>query len=828
MKAIAYILTLLFFSQQLAAQVPEMAMEAEIGKEDTNIPFEKIYLQTDKLHYFPNDTVWFKAYAKTVPVKTNPIFEHSEAVYVFLSKADDTEILQKSIVRMEEGSGTANLVLSDLETGEYLLSAYTDLMRLWAEDYIFQKPITIQEPGKLVAKKDREEKIRVSFHPESGLLIPNVVNKAVVLARNGSGFPAAAFQGYLMNSRSDTLSPIQIDSKGMALVEFIPEENDSYHILGRTTDGNWEKHELPDFFQDGVLIQTDFHSDPEKLFISLIKSSKIKNRKFQMIALSGGIPVYELIFDMDEAQQSMVLDKENFMPGIFNISVLDDSGKILGERNVFLHPGALSLIGFKNQKEKFQPRERVRIGLEVMDEFDDGLESELSVSVMDLNQVSHFELPNISSHFSLHAHLQGGSETFMPDFYKEDPELSQKLDMLMMAFPLRNSLSKTFAMTSSKDVFRIPFGFGQKLQLLNEERKPLKESQTLEVLVYPMQGPPEIFEVDTDANGMFKLEGMFFQDHASVVFQQIVKNKKGEIVKKYPIKPDYVNLVEPEILPALAKKEFELQPEHSGQGLNDVMLYRKVREAAFASREVLLDTVDVENLRDRNNFSDRSSVIGGSADITLEMPDRGGYDHMNVFLYMRGRVPGMIMIGDANDFGNPPMIFFRSGVHKRAGTGIDNSTTGGGALFLLDGVVTASQNIAPILISDIKRIEILNNVASTSIYGLRAGNGVINVITKRAYASFNPPEPEEAIKIPGFSQPLRFNEIAEGPSVKDPFKNNLKSTVFWNPYVETDFEGKGEIEFTLSDAESEFLIVVEGISKEGEPVYGTYKINSQE
>ncbi|TVP53331.1 MAG: hypothetical protein EA341_01180 [Mongoliibacter sp.] len=825
MKAIAYILTLLFFSHQLAAQVPEMAMEAEIAKEDTNIPFEKIYLQTDKLHYFPNDTVWFKAYAKTVPVKTNPIFEHSEAVYVFLSKAGDTEILQKSIVRMEEGSGTANLVLSDLETGEYLLSAYTDLMRLWAEDYIFQKPITIQEPGKLVAKKDREEKISVSFHPESGLLIPNVVNKAVVLARNGSGFPAAAFQGYLMNSKSDTLRPIQIDSKGMALVEFIPEENDSYHILGRGTDGNWEKHELPDFFQDGVLIQTDFHSDPDKLFISLIKSPQIKDRKFQMIALSGGIPVYELIFDMDEAQQSMVLHKENFMPGTFNISVLDESGKILGERNVFLHPGALSLIGFKNQKENFQPRERVRIGLEVMDEFDDGLESELSVSVIDLNQVNPFELPNINSHFSLHAHLEGGSEAFFPAFDKEDPELSQKLDMLMMAFPLRNSLEKTLAMKASGDAIKIPTGFSQKLQVLDGERKLLKESQTLEVLVYPMQGPPEIFEVETDSNGIFTLDGMFFQDHASVVFQQIVKNKKGDIVKKYPIKPDYISLIETALRPALAKKEFELQPEHSSQGLNDVMLYRKIREADFASREVLLDTIDVENRRETFDISDKSNLYGGNPDISLEIPDRG-YDHMNVFLYMRGRVPGMFMLGDPNDFGNPPKVFFRMGVHNFSfGPGLQNAS---GALFLLDGIVIDKVLIASIPMSDVQRLEILNNVASTIAYGARGVSGVVNIITKRSYASFNPPKPEKAFKIPGFSQAYRFNEIAEGQRVKDPFKNNLKSTVFWNPYVETDFEGKGEIEFTLSDAESEFLIVVEGISKEGEPVYGTYKINSQE
>lgn len=826
MKAIAQILILLFSFQHLSAQVPETAVQAEIEEEEFNIPFEKIYLHTDKSHYFSNDTVWLKAYAKTLPNESKLMEGHSEALYVYLSKADDSEVLKKSIVRMEKGSGTANLVLTDLESGDYLLSAYTDLMRLWAEDYIFQKPITIQEPGRLVTKNDQKEKVKISFHPESDLLIPEVKNRAVVMAKNGSGFPASSFQGYLMNNRSDTLSPIQIDKKGMSMLEFVPKANDTYHILGRGSDGNWEKHDLPNFSQQGVLIQTDFHSDPNKLFITLVKSPEIQHQKFQMVALSSGKPVYELIFDMKESQQSMSLDKENFMPGIFNIAVLDDSGKILGERHVYLHPGALPKIEFASQKQQFSPREKVQLGLEVMDEFDEGLETELSVSVVDLNQVSQLENPNINSHFALLAYLTGDAQNFLPRFLEEETDLGKSLDMMLMAFPVRNALSKVMALKETGSNFSIPVGFNQKIQVLDDNGVTLTKAKELEVLVYPFQGSPEVFDLKTDSKGIFDLAGMYFQDSARVMVTELIENKRGR-TEKLTLSAERLRMVEDEIPISTTRSQYEISQSTSDTYLNDVKRYRKIREADTDSRDFLLDTVNVENIRERFGISDRTSFYGGDADIVLKVPDKG-YEQMNVFQYMRGRVAGMTMEGDVNNFANPPMVFFRQNIQKGGfANGLNQESGISGALFLLDGVITERANIGPILMPDIERIEILNTVASSSVYGHRGGLGVVNIITKRVDARLNAPSPDQSILIPGFSRTFSFREIAEGQPIKDPFKNNLKSTVYWNPYVETDFEGKGEIEFTLSDAASEFLIVVEGMSKEGEPIYGTYQIRTQ-
>lgn len=823
MKAVIQYLLLYFLTSSVLAQIPEKDIEAEIEEAEINIPFEKVYLHTDKSHYFPNDTIWLKGYARTVPSDFDAPNFHSDALYVSLRKSGEEKILKKALVRMENGSGTANLLISDLESGDYILSAYTDLMRIWSEDYIFTKPLVVQDPGKLAMKQKNPEQILVSLHPESGLLIPGIKNKAVALVKDENGSPLDTFKGYLMNNKSDTICPLQMDQKGMCMVEFEPTAGETFFILGSGPDGNWKKHELPDFFQKGVLIQTDWSSHPEKLLISLFKSEEIRDQKFQMVAMSAGQAVYEAIFDMNEARQSMALDKDKFLPGVFNISILDESGQVLGERNVFLHPQALAKVTFENNTLQPSPRQKVSIDLEVLDEFDAGLEADLSISVIDLKQSGTIPSSNLSSHFLLHSYLDGGSTAFLPVLDQSDEKLAQKLDMLLMAFPLRNSLAKTLALQSASDeALMLPTGFQKTLQVLGEGGKPITEPKTLEVLVYPQNGVPEAVDVSTDAKGIFTLKGLYFQNTASLVIQEVIENRKGK-KEKTPVKPGYIRVLDEQLPPTFAQSQFESTKETQNPYLNDVMRYRMLVEAN--AKEILLDTVEVENNRQRIDIPDKANLYGVNADITMEIPYRG-YDHMNVFLYMRGRVPGMIMLGDPNDFGNPPRVFFRMGVHNYSfGGGIQNAQ---GALFLLNGVVIDKALIAAIPMGQVHRLDILNNVASANAYGARGASGVINVITKLGYARFNPPEPEEAFQLQGFHQAYNFREISEGVPVKDPFKNNLKSTIYWNPYLETDEEGRGELNFTLSDASSDFLVIVEGMSKTGEPIFGSFKVSSQE
>jgi hypothetical protein len=156
----------------------------------------------------------------------------------------------------------------------------------------------------------------------------------------------------------------------------------------------------------------------------------------------------------------------------------------------------------------------------------------------------------------------------------------------------------------------------------------------------------------------------------------------------------------------------------------------------------------------------------------------------------------------------------------------DGVASGGGAAFFLDGVLTNRVMIATLLMSDVERIEILKTIASQAILGSQAGGaGAINVITKRANPDKLKFQKDYAVTASGYIEPQDFPVHAAGEKQKDPFLVNYGATVYWNPKVQTDASGKGQVQFVLNDLETDFTIVVEGMSKSGQPVFGRYTIS---
>jgi len=96
---------------------------------------------------------------------------------------------------------------------------------------------------------------------------------------------------------------------------------------------------------------------------------------------------------------------------------------------------------------------------------------------------------------------------------------------------------------------------------------------------------------------------------------------------------------------------------------------------------------------------------------------------------LRGKVPGLVVVHNGN------AISFRI-----RGTSSMNAQAGGAfgddrePLVVVDGVPIQEGNIANALAGltpdDIKQINVLKDVASTSVYGVRGANGVILITTK--------------------------------------------------------------------------------------------------
>jgi hypothetical protein len=104
---------------------------------------------------------------------------------------------------------------------------------------------------------------------------------------------------------------------------------------------------------------------------------------------------------------------------------------------------------------------------------------------------------------------------------------------------------------------------------------------------------------------------------------------------------------------------------------------------------------------------------------------------------------------------------------------------------------------------------------------LRQGNdesvgGYLNILTKPTALRkrhYNP-------NITNIS-PKGYNSVRQFYSPRydrpnDATKPDLRTTIYWNPYVNTDANGKATLDFFNADGPGTYRVVVEGINAEGE------------
>ena len=95
----------------------------------------------------------------------------------------------------------------------------------------------------------------------------------------------------------------------------------------------------------------------------------------------------------------------------------------------------------------------------------------------------------------------------------------------------------------------------------------------------------------------------------------------------------------------------------------------------------------------------------------------------NPLTQLQGKVPGANIVSASGRPGSQPAVLLRGP------TSINASGRGQDPLYIVDGVII-NGNLADFNPSDIENVEVVKGAAGASLYGARAGNGVINITTK--------------------------------------------------------------------------------------------------
>jgi TonB-linked SusC/RagA family outer membrane protein len=100
----------------------------------------------------------------------------------------------------------------------------------------------------------------------------------------------------------------------------------------------------------------------------------------------------------------------------------------------------------------------------------------------------------------------------------------------------------------------------------------------------------------------------------------------------------------------------------------------------------------------------------------------------NPLTQLQGKVPGANIVSASGRPGSQPAVLLRGP------TSINASGRGQEPLYIVDGVIL-NGNLSDLNPSDIENVEVVKGAAGASLYGARAGNGVINITTKSARRS---------------------------------------------------------------------------------------------
>ncbi|MCL2727029.1 MAG: hypothetical protein FWD56_01440, partial [Bacteroidales bacterium] len=145
-----YLTTILFFFAflyPLKSQDVE-TLFANVYRQLSVFPQEKVYLMTDKAAYVAGEHIWFRAFL-TDAITHREDIPHSRYVYVDLISPDG-DILKHHQISPDSSDVFHNRIEldNDLAEGSYLIRAYTTYMKA-KPDYLFEKKVYIAQPQSL-------------------------------------------------------------------------------------------------------------------------------------------------------------------------------------------------------------------------------------------------------------------------------------------------------------------------------------------------------------------------------------------------------------------------------------------------------------------------------------------------------------------------------------------------------------------------------------------------------------------------------------------------------------------------------------------------------
>ncbi len=860
----ALLMVFVFVTNVCARQIAPDTIVRFFERELSHFPQEKMSIHTDRSAYLAGEKVWLRVHV--VDALTMIQANASRYVYVELIAPTGSLVKRVKIRPDEKGSFGGYLDIDEEQPeGNYSIRAYTQFMRNIGEDYFAHKSIYISTPASyelkphvMITENGKNVKTNIYFSagtddrdtivPQQAIIFPDgdstendyrldfrngvaeytfrewavnpsrifllqtvyndkVVRRYMSVPSDDTDFNVSFFPegGEAILSSQSKIAFKAIGADGLSVdVEGVVKDEEgnvccsfrSVHLgMGcftlntvpgkrylaycRSSDGIEKQFELPAASDKAVSINTVWLSDMLRVSINRSPQHQDK-RNLMLVAQLRGLVLYAQPWDN---QRSHIDFERGFFPaGVVHFILIDEEYNILSERLVFSRQdNAVAAVGLNPDQTEYRPRQKVALDLTLKDVYGNPLEGNFSMSVVDKADVKPDTTANILSTLLLTSELKGYIEQ-PAGYMKNDRKTEYNLDLLMMTQGWRRYNIPEVIKGNTTETLPYPVELGDVVTGKVEGYFSALKNGNISLLALN----DSVIGTNVtrpDSEGHFRFDRLEYPENTKYIVQALKEKGSRRVFIEldtcigFPgpelkiLPPRTKTRVEPDYVQKMDLK-YTIENGMRVYNLSEVIITAKSRTGTAITSSPY--------------YSVSTSKVLTSADV-----DKG---HFISVLDMVRRLPG-ITVSSANG------VTYRSGA----------------PMVLLDDIPEVDFDYSRLDVDNISSIFFSPPTTVGPVFGTRAAYGAIVINTKKGFVEKNVLNKNIGIVTPlGYQQKVEFySPVYDTKEKLESQKRDLRSTVYWNPSVVTDAEGKAHVEFYAADSPVDYRVVVEGVCKNG-------------
>ncbi len=744
---------------------------------------ERLFVHTDRDFYVAGEHINFHVYLMDGQQSET----RSGFVYLALRSAD--EIVERVTIPMEQGRASGVLYIPDtLSTGHYGITAFTNWMRNQDENSFFNTPVLIanrfdSDPFFDVSARDPSQKPDLSFYAEGGRLIQEVDNHVVIKASLSSGLQRR--EAWIRDMDQDTLAHTEFNAYGMAGFHIKPDSGKTYHAIIQGEQGEFP---LPDAKSSGCALHV--YQEDNMLSVLMLQPPESPVVDWFRIRHRDEV-VYEQGVQPDDQSLHMSVLDEGIPEGFLTLEAIDRNREVVSRRywlNELYDPSGLC-IG--TDRDTIGPREMITIyadGSHMADDY-----ASLSVAV-----VPEAALINGSIRFDGYVRALSLAEKFpvAPDeicnrIAGMDLREMNRYLIAWSAHDMHpegahdNVASMDYYMETDKLILSGRVLERETGQVVPDARVVVNTPDTLITMLY----------AETDEDGSFHIvlpdfyhnRALYLQADPSTVETPVDIETNGKFVLQEPFTH------------AMAPLSAEMRT-HVARS-QDVVRINKA--------------YGIDHMTEANQHLEEEVAV----------PPRL-YARSNQTIDMDAYFPLDSLSEIAREIVHSWSLRFRGGEYvSRLTSATTGRTLSGTPVYFLDGIMTDDiGKMAHLHSEDIDRIEVHNY---RWVHGEMTFPGIIGIFTRdQAYSEILSDRTSTSVFRESFRDKIRHDtpdyDAETSPSPKTP---DVRQLLYWKPDLEIQQGERQEWAFHAGDLGGRYLIIVQGISRSGRPVYQTKSIH---